>query len=641
MAEMESNADEPEEEEDQENEEEMGSDHGGQSDQDPEGEADESASLSPEEESRDICQRHPVWAQIVAENLDRAKRNPAKTQPPPDIDFDIWELLEAVEDIIDTTSPTGDNGDILVLDSKRLVAKVRKLKKQSFIIHTVDMWVTMDYFERWAAEIITRKLGVPIEGIIQVSKFCFQITVNSANSRNHVFANSPLFMGNKMVFCLPWDTRFTPDDLRSRMIPVWVELRDVKTCLMEFALEMLQKVGPVLYAAKNVETGKSNIIRGCIMVDLNKELKDVIKMVVPEAPDRIMRQAVRYTKLPDACFICRERGHFARACPTVQKQEELAEAQQAFQPRRNNRPEGNIGNGGRGNIPPTNQGRRVNMRGGRQEQQNDEGFRRVRGRSRRRFQEPERQVNMKVDNRFGVLQDLSDEEPEEQESEAEELPARNEHTDRIRTPSPSGPRSRSNNTVHSTAVPRQSHLDQQQQNTSKFQQDGILGVKHVMDSPNRRLSTSAARTLDVNNGRKRYKQIQTASADNDKEGTSKNTEEAADAQHPDRVRMLRARLDEFHKEVDILGFQELKAKQFDTERLLRRIAMGGSYVADYASNNWCNSALVCKPNVTVLDSGTKGEGYGTWVRISSARGEIGVVNLYVPHEAEKRRSVWS
>ncbi|KAL3699583.1 hypothetical protein R1sor_017605 [Riccia sorocarpa] len=92
---------------------------------------------------------------------------------------------------------------------------------------------------------------------------------------------------------------FTPDDLCSRMTPVWVELRDVKTCLMDFALEMLQMVGPVLYAAKKVGTGKSNIIRGCVMVDLNQELRDVVKVVVPEAPDRIMKQAIRYTKLPD------------------------------------------------------------------------------------------------------------------------------------------------------------------------------------------------------------------------------------------------------------------------------------------------------------------------------------------------------
>ncbi|KAL3689567.1 hypothetical protein R1sor_015876 [Riccia sorocarpa] len=160
----------------------------------------------------------------------------------------------------------------------------------------------------------------------------FPDTVNSANSRNHVFANSPLIIRNKMVFCLPWDPRFTPDDLRSRMTPVWVELRDLKTCLMDFALEMLQMVGPVLYAAKNVETGKSNIIPGCVMVDLNQELRDVVKVVIPEAPDRIMKQAIRYTKLPDACFICRERGHFARSCASTKNQEEESEAKQAFIP---------------------------------------------------------------------------------------------------------------------------------------------------------------------------------------------------------------------------------------------------------------------------------------------------------------------
>ncbi|KAL3687095.1 hypothetical protein R1sor_013404 [Riccia sorocarpa] len=100
----------------------------------------------------EMRQRHQMWAQIVAENLEHTRKNPAKDNPQPDIEYDLGELFEAIDDIIETSSPAGDNGELLVLDSKLLVAKVRKLQKQSFIIHTVDMWVTIDYFERWAAE---------------------------------------------------------------------------------------------------------------------------------------------------------------------------------------------------------------------------------------------------------------------------------------------------------------------------------------------------------------------------------------------------------------------------------------------------------------------------------------------------------
>ncbi|KAL3687276.1 hypothetical protein R1sor_013585 [Riccia sorocarpa] len=56
-----------------------------------------------EDKVEDICQRHPLWAQIVAENVERTRKNPEKMQTQPDIDFDMGELLEVVDDIIKTT----------------------------------------------------------------------------------------------------------------------------------------------------------------------------------------------------------------------------------------------------------------------------------------------------------------------------------------------------------------------------------------------------------------------------------------------------------------------------------------------------------------------------------------------------------
>ncbi|KAL3696605.1 hypothetical protein R1sor_010681 [Riccia sorocarpa] len=59
----------------------------------------------------DICHRHPVWAQIIAKNLERTRKSKIEAQPQEDIDFDVEDLLEAVDDIIDTTATGGDNGD--------------------------------------------------------------------------------------------------------------------------------------------------------------------------------------------------------------------------------------------------------------------------------------------------------------------------------------------------------------------------------------------------------------------------------------------------------------------------------------------------------------------------------------------------
>ncbi|KAL3684512.1 hypothetical protein R1sor_002534 [Riccia sorocarpa] len=156
------------------------------------------------------------------------------------------------------------------------------------------------------------------------------------------------------------------------------------------------------------------------MVDLNQDLKDVVKMVFPEMPDRIMRLAVRYTKLPDACFISRERGHFARTCPTAQNQAGESEARQAFI--RTTRREPAQTQGGRSTGPYRAQQRTPEARRDGGGEPDADGFTGVRGRSMRRFQEPMRQVNMKVDNRYSVLQTEEEEDPSEENSTTQGTP---------------------------------------------------------------------------------------------------------------------------------------------------------------------------------------------------------------------------
>ncbi|KAL3681013.1 hypothetical protein R1sor_023969 [Riccia sorocarpa] len=63
------------------------------------------------------------------------------------------------------------------------------------------------------------------------------------------------------------------------------------------------------------ETQRINVIRSCMLMDLNKSLPEFIPIAVPEAHDKVMKQRIRYLRLPDACFNCRQRDHFVRSCP--------------------------------------------------------------------------------------------------------------------------------------------------------------------------------------------------------------------------------------------------------------------------------------------------------------------------------------
>ncbi|KAL3693499.1 hypothetical protein R1sor_007150 [Riccia sorocarpa] len=224
-----------------------------------------------EYESREptYIERHQAWVDILDENLQATRKNPANKEASKDFDMDLGELLSAVEDIIETSDDKGDVAtETLVLDTKLFAEGIRQLQNHSLVIHTVDLRVTMAYFERWAETTLHQLLGVNITNFCQLDPFCFHVTVDSA--RTHIFANSPLKMGNKMVFPLPWDTRFSTRDLKSRAVPVWLELYEVHPGLMTFGLNMLRKIGPIIYAAKNAETQRINIIRGCVLMDLSK-----------------------------------------------------------------------------------------------------------------------------------------------------------------------------------------------------------------------------------------------------------------------------------------------------------------------------------------------------------------------------------
>ncbi|KAL3700768.1 hypothetical protein R1sor_018790 [Riccia sorocarpa] len=271
-----------------------------------------------EEECNDpsFIDRHNAWVNVLDENLQKTRKNPACKEASVDFKIEMSDLLSAVEDIIETTDHEGKVAtEVLQLDSRLFAEGIKQLQQNSFIVHTVDLMVNMAYFERWAEVTLHQLLGVKVVSMCQLDPYCFHVVVDSGKAKTHVFANSPLKMGNKMVFPMPWDTRFNTKDLKSRAVPVWLQLYNVHPGLIKFGLNMLRKVGPIIYAAKNTETQWINIVRGGILMDLSKPLPDFIPIMVPEAPGKIMQQRIRYLRFPDACFLCRQRGHFARSCP--------------------------------------------------------------------------------------------------------------------------------------------------------------------------------------------------------------------------------------------------------------------------------------------------------------------------------------
>ncbi|KAL3692767.1 hypothetical protein R1sor_006418 [Riccia sorocarpa] len=574
--------------------------------------------LEPEEEIDDgnqdetFIDRHPTWAHVTAENLEKLRKNPAWEPVDESYELDLETLIEDIEEMagIDEVSGGSDGdkkpveSDILFVNSRALGFRIKQLKERSLVIHTVDKLVLLPYFENWATELLEQKLGVHVEKICQMGRFCFHVTVASGLERNHIFANSPLPMGNAMVFPLPWDSWFSMKDLRTRAVPVWIELHNVRIQNLELGIEMLKMIGPVLYATKNAETLRTTLIKGCVLVNLSKPLIEVIRMAIPEAPSKIWRQKVHYPRLPDACFVCHQRGHIARYCPINRDNQVPSDGGVNSTAPRAPRPQMPTGRyvGQQTREVRIAEGGHERGRGTNRPNTDAESFtqiRRRRSRSKPKYRDPEGLFRKPIENRFRVLQD-NDQEDAEMEvekpansskpaSNLEGGPSTSQHTN------PSSPR-------RSTLPGGSTNSDSQDVELQRS-----AGRKHGTDPQRRRESTTVGVRDSIAELRKKPRNKENSSS---------------------------------YENGDIIGLQELKCGGFELQQTLQKAAKGGFHLADTTANGWARAALIIKPHITVLDSGTRGGGTAVWAKIQTSKGIVGFLSIYAPHEDGLRHELW-
>ncbi|KAL3676918.1 hypothetical protein R1sor_026866 [Riccia sorocarpa] len=84
-----------------------------------------------------------------------------------------------------------------------------------------------------------------------------------------------------MVFTFPWDAKFSQRELRSKLVPVWVDLPRVHPLLEAYGSHMLATIGKVLY--KTCEMGRDSHmhIRGCVLTDISRVLDAADKVTDP------------------------------------------------------------------------------------------------------------------------------------------------------------------------------------------------------------------------------------------------------------------------------------------------------------------------------------------------------------------------
>ncbi|KAL3679135.1 hypothetical protein R1sor_022091 [Riccia sorocarpa] len=161
----------------------------------------------------------------------------------------------------------------------RMQAQKRRGEDCGIVFCTVDMSPSRDMFTQWIYQEVENKAAVQSTHIKVIAPRHYLVL---PRSRDSMLAAGPYYMRKRMV----------------------------------------------LQTAGVTDKGESKFrnIRGCVLMDMSKPLPNTMRL---NLNGEIRKIAIKYDTLPDACFLCQERGHFARSCPQKNTKAAMDPEQQA------------------------------------------------------------------------------------------------------------------------------------------------------------------------------------------------------------------------------------------------------------------------------------------------------------------------
>ncbi|KAL3691827.1 hypothetical protein R1sor_005478 [Riccia sorocarpa] len=474
----------------------------------------------------------------------------------------------------------------------RIQFQKRRGEDYGIVFCTVDMSPSRDLFTQWLYQEVKNKTAVQTTHVKVLAPKHYLVLTRTTEDRDLVLAGGPYYMKRRMVYTTPWCPGFDTSKIISKQMACWLDLVNVDHCLEGEAENLLSSIGKVLQTAGKTEEGDSKFqnIRGCVLMDMSKPLPTVLRLKLNGVSRRI---SIKYDTLPDACYICQERGHFARSCP--QKNQSVN------------------GAGGGGNAEP-----------------NPDEFITVGAKGRRASVPQTGSREPSTSNPYDPLNDCNGDSDPHNCTQPQNPPSQP-----VPIPAPQSVNTDTGGGAAATIDPNEANTQQGSENESEMKGEGE-DIPDLNTAPADAAETPASKQLERNRRKEKKKERKLA---------ARRAREELIRQQIEFTKKLKAERaaarggkhtsdEEEDSEGD--GFwqkpTDKKAKGNDGTMDTR----GAKVVVDYSMSDRGGAALIIHPSVTVTEVGVKGNGTLAWAQISVGEKDFRVASIYGPHPREEK-----
>ncbi|KAL3685968.1 hypothetical protein R1sor_003990 [Riccia sorocarpa] len=511
----------------------------------------------------------------------------------------------------------------------RLQAQKRRGEDCGLVFCTVDMSPSRDLFTQWIYQEVENKAAVQATHIKVLAPRHYLVLTRSMEDRDAMLTGGPYYMRKRQVYTTPWSPGYDTSKILAKRMACWLDLVNVDHFLEGEGENLLATLGQVLQVAGVSDKGEAKFqnVRGCVLMDMSKSLPVVLRLNLDGSVKRI---AIKYDTLPDACFVCQERGHFAKSCPQKGKQGETREATTRNQPDNNGFIP--LGRGGRRRQPqnavaaPIPEASSSNMYDHLGLKSNAAGDLQTSTDNNQPAQEVGNtkehviDLNASPQSEAQVKQDKELEKIRRKErKKAKKLEARRQRAAKgLSIPGTGSP---SNLNVHIDGS------NGNHSSSSDSETGGPLACTCGQEKERRQDHDGHRRKL----GSWWITYIIMYSTDLKIACWNINGLGCED-----KIRAVRLWLQGEGSGVKILALQELKVQERNLEFKLRSLMHGATVVTDYSTSDRGGAALLLHPSLNIIDKGVRGNGLMAWAKVSVEGKSFGVVSIYGPHLKEEK-----